>query len=861
MASGNGLQGRPKAQPDRRPRERTPWLLLLPVVLLFPYLFSKLHYTLPVPQPPLDAEGRPQPSEEIVLAHIQALEDIGYRTVGTDEAVNGEEYVIAEVRKIEERCKANGVLNCDVWVQRGSGYHEFSIMGHDVLKVYAGIRNVVLQIRAKNPITPRTVKKDAILVGSHIDSTLPSPGAADDGMGVGVMLDVARILVDRNEPFDNSVIFMWNGAEETLQDGSHLYSTQHPTAADVRAMFNLEAAGTTGGALLFQATSQEMIDAFSRTPYPRGTVIAADVFSSGIILSDTDFGQFEEYLNVSGLDMAVVGHSYFYHTRKDSVPFIEIGTSQHFTSNAMAIVDYLLSPGSPLGTADEWSPPDVVYMSLYDRIFVSWTMENADKAYLVITAIIAAITLPNLSRERVPAFAIALIGAPLGLVGGLLTANVVAFIMASCDKAMGWFSHEGLPVALYGPAALLGYLATQHALAALISPARRIFLEPAHYYSQLVWLAVWMLVLQAFRVRSAYLFAGIACSTLVGAFSIEARQLLSGGRNRALPFVTAYVVPLTLLVALSMEAYTTTLDIFVPLTGRMGKDAPVEHIIAIITSVCTLVFFPLVAPLFSRISRATQRKVLVVLLVATVAVGALFMSPLWSPYDFMHPKRLGVQYTYNHTSGLETAHIAFMDSGRNAAYMKEVYDQFGNGAELVRTEQGNGNSDWDVLYPVSSFLETYSFELPKTEFDWPEMTFKATREKTDEGHTRIHLKTDHKGLVWPALAFEADLVDWSFDFVPPHGHKRHHIKAASSVDEHGMELELTMRLKDDEPFRLHWSAMDLNQMVPGTAPRLGPDMPASKWLTALDDWGREHYSGGVDICMNGVVVGVLTVEA
>ncbi len=32
---------------------------------------------------------------------------------------------IAEVRKIEERCKANGVLDCDVWIQRGNGYHEY----------------------------------------------------------------------------------------------------------------------------------------------------------------------------------------------------------------------------------------------------------------------------------------------------------------------------------------------------------------------------------------------------------------------------------------------------------------------------------------------------------------------------------------------------------------------------------------------------------------------------------------------------------------------------------------------------------------------------------------------------------------
>jgi hypothetical protein len=203
-------------------------------------------------------------------------------------------------------------------------------------------------------------------------------------------------------------------------------------------MFNLEAAGTTGGALLFQATSQEMIDAFSHAPFPRGTVIAADVFSSGIILSDTDFGQFEEYLNVSGLDMAVVGHSYFYHTRKDSTKFIEVGTSQHFTSNAMAIVDYLLSPASPLGAADEWTPPDVVYMSLYDRIFLSWTMKNADKAYIIITSIIGAITLANIRRERGRAFGIALIGAPLGLAGGLLTANLVAFVMSASGKQMGW---------------------------------------------------------------------------------------------------------------------------------------------------------------------------------------------------------------------------------------------------------------------------------------------------------------------------------------------------------------------------------------------------------------------------------------
>ena len=89
----------------------------------------------------------------------------------------------------------------------------------------------------------------------------------------------------------------------------------------MRAVVNLEAAGTAGREILFQATSEQMIDAYSHVPRPYGTIFAHEIFSSGIILSEyvaqymsnlsysrfysTDFRQFELYLNITGLDVSV----------------------------------------------------------------------------------------------------------------------------------------------------------------------------------------------------------------------------------------------------------------------------------------------------------------------------------------------------------------------------------------------------------------------------------------------------------------------------------------------------------------------------------------------------------------------------
>ncbi|WWC94440.1 hypothetical protein V866_001285 [Kwoniella sp. B9012] len=859
-----------KVQPKEEPTvEKTSlwnYLMFLSILTVLPVYLSKLHYKLPERLEPYDANGNPQPSEQLILGHIESLETIGYRTVGTSEAVKGEEYVLGEVRKIVSRCEESDVLNCEWWVQQGSGFHSFDILDHEVLKAYNGITNIILKLSAKNPPsyneTAKRPEKDAILLGAHMDSTLPSPGAADDGMGVAVMLDLARVLVERDRPFDGSVIFMWNG--ETLQDGSHLYSTQHPTRHQVRAMINLEAAGSTGGALLFQATSKEMIEAYSHSPHPRGTVIAADVFSSGIIMSDTDFVQFEKYLGVSGLDMATVGHSYFYHTKKDSIKYIEPGSAQHFANNMIAILDYLTSPESPLLQVEEFSPPDMVYFSLFDLVFVHWPVDAANSVYTALAVIAGALSLRQLSKKRWKAFLVALIGTPLGLVGGALSANLLAAVLVLAGKGQLWFRHEHLPLLVYLPAGFIGHFTVQLLLSKLLSPVDRTKLESAHYTCQTLFAITLMMVLQSLNVRSAYLFSFLAALLLVGGLLDEFTRLIGGRNVEGMKIKTTYLIPLIGCTTLAVEAVTTTLDIFTPLAGRMGKDAPAEFIIATISSVSGFIFFPTFIPLFHRAPRSSQRKVVLGVLLFLAGVLTALAGPWYWPYDDMHPKRVGVQYLYNHTSGEHTGHIAFMDRGPTANIVESIHTQFGkNGSEVVNTRLTDYDSDWDTVYPISSFLDTYKFPLEVSredeQFEWPSIGF-YTQEVSWEYATRVlKLRFVFKGLVWPTLAFEASVLRWSFDLPPPIPKMRHHIKVATSVDEHVQDLNLTLRMDVGEKLQIHWTAIDLNQMVPGTASRLGPEMPASKWLTSIDQWAEKEYEGSLEIMMNGVVCGVIEV--
>ena len=199
-----------------------------------------------------------------------------------------------------------------------------------------------------------------------------------------------------------------------------------------------------------------------------------------------------------------------------------------------------------------------------------------------------------------------------------------------------------------------------------------------------------------------------------------------------------------------------------------------------------------------------------------------------------------------------------MDSGPEFDFVEALHERYGTDSPVQETVMNKHNTEWDVLYPISSFLDTYRFDLPPNNFVWPRADIQA-EETLGDGTRKLDLRLNFTGIVWPILALNAEIVDWSFDFTPPAGYRRHHIKMATGVDTPIVDLSLTIKSGPKDKLPIHYVGIDLNQMVPGTAKELGPDMPGSIMLMDLQEWAKEKYDDSLEILTYAAVAGIIEV--
>ncbi|EJD41737.1 hypothetical protein AURDEDRAFT_115343 [Auricularia subglabra TFB-10046 SS5] len=878
----------------RQPGKLPSVLLLLSVFLGVPYYTYVKHYQLPRPNElKVNAvTGEPQLVESAMVETARVLsEQIGYRTVGTREHALGDKWMLEQVEALAKSCPAR--LQCETWHQVGSGSHRFDMMGEVLYKTYRNLTNIIMRVSNGTP----GGKANAVLVNSHVDSTLSTPGAADDAVSAGVMLEIIRVLTNTKDwTPDHAIIFLFNNAEESLQDGSHLYSTQHETRHTVRAAINLEAAGSTGPELLFQANSEEMIQAYSHVTKPYGTVVANEIFSSGIIMSDTDFRQFVEYLNVTGLDMAIVGNSYLYHTRRDVVANIERGVPQHMAENTLEILNHLTSQDSPLTSlASGYQKPSTTFFSLLGSLFFQYSTRTAVIMHSALVAVALAIVGLSSKFRNIKS---ALASPCAAVVGSLLGANLLALTMDRVfDRPLSWFSNELHAVLLYAPASLAGALTAsllvpsadertvlggqvllQSALALVLQTALNIGSSALMFLSGASLLAAYSLdiVLRAFspaptpapkenaaskekekkpakplKGKAAAMAKRYAKKPTV---AVAAEAAADGGLS-AVCYAVAQVIPLVV----GTEMIVGDLDVFVPLTGRIGREAPAEHIIASIVGFLGPFSLPMVLPFARRIGQATLRWVVIVLWGLSALSASVFLRK--NPFDAEHQRRYFIIHNENITTGEFSLNVAVSDRAPGAAaFVADIAAEFGaKDVAPVELPMNRYRAEWDSMYPFSQFVSPYKIALPRPQgykSPWAEkFTVTKLTEAVDltAGSRGLTLKISHPGVIWTVLAFDAHVLEWSLSSPPANFKTRHHIKEASfyGVDEWTVDLVV----RGTDPIKFSFVGIGERSMWPGK--KHEPEGPAMELFEKLDAWIDTTSENSVEALLMGCVGGII----
>jgi peptidase M28-like protein len=252
-------------------------------------------------------------SLENARAHVQMLAGtIGCRPVGTPENARAREYIVDQLT----------LFGFDVRVQET-----------DARRPEHGNTAHVVNIIAVRQGSER----GAIGLLSHYDSSPDAPGAADDGLGVAVSLEAARVLAARNDRRHTLLVLITDGEEAGLMGAAGLVEDRD-VMDRLQAYVNIEAIGSAGTALLFETGPENgwIVKPWARSaPHPRGGSYGIEVYKR--LPNDTDFSILKRY-GVPGLNFAPVGDSYAYHTARDTADRLTDETLRNTGENLVSTI-------------------------------------------------------------------------------------------------------------------------------------------------------------------------------------------------------------------------------------------------------------------------------------------------------------------------------------------------------------------------------------------------------------------------------------------------------------------------------------------------------------------------------------------
>ena len=254
-------------------------------------------------------------SETNARVHVEMLAGtIGSRPVGTPANARARAYVIDQLK----------LFGYEVRVQEmDARAAEIGLTTH--------VSNIIGVLQGERP--------EAVGLLSHYDSSADAPGAADDAFGVAVSLEAARVIAARPRRW-TTLVLVTDGEEVGLM-GAEALMTDRQIVDRLQAYINIEATGSDGPAMLFETgpANHWLLGPWARhAPHPRGGSFALEVYRR--LPNDTDFSVLRRH-EIPGLNFAIVGDSYAYHTARDTPDRLSRAAIRDTGRNVTTMLDAL----------------------------------------------------------------------------------------------------------------------------------------------------------------------------------------------------------------------------------------------------------------------------------------------------------------------------------------------------------------------------------------------------------------------------------------------------------------------------------------------------------------------------------------
>lgn len=609
-----------------------------------------------------------------------------------------------------------------------------------------GDPSIAISFRARNVVAHLAGRRASnLLVTAHLDAPPHSPGAADNGSGVAVAVEVLRAL-SATGPHEHGTIVVLTDGEETGLFGARTFAND-PRVRTAIAVINLDAGGSSGRSIILRAgpRSRWLVREFAASaPYPHGSVIVQQLLEGDILHNvETDARAFYDQ-RVIGLDFTAYEDGYPYHTRLDTPDRLDLSLVQHQGDNVLAFARRLVD--TPELAPPAIDPPLVFYdfagrwMAVYERRTAQW---------LALAAIAIALSaLVRAQRKSTPLSVIAAaVATTLAKVVVALAISVACgLLLAWSGRPHAWFARPWLLVFVCSASSALG-AALVSSVASRVRRSERAPTLVHELAGSAGLFAIVLAIATAKDIAAAYMLLWWTVATAAAlhmALAYERRARLAAA---------------LLLAPAAVLSTQTGLSLFLAMTPRTGHIPAPFSLDPALFGFVALIVTPLViaaSALASREDRPPSNNRMAALAAALTIVG-LVASRAGSTFTPERPRRILVEHR-ELDGEPPTIEYRALDFPPLAPSLPAGED----GASVI----SRGRAD-SVVLPWARGLESYGARAAPSGFAPPDITVESSEALADGLHrTRFRVRAGAEHLDRLVFA-RGDIVRWTLGVPPP----------------------------------------------------------------------------------------------